>query len=33
MVYDYVIGTDVGKYFHHTCVLDSRGTQVLSKRI
>ena len=33
MVYDYVIGMDVGKYFHHACVLDSHGAQVLSKRI
>lgn len=33
MAYDYVIGMDVGKYFHHACVLDSQGTQVLSKRI
>ncbi|MBK4141058.1 IS110 family transposase [Corynebacterium macginleyi] len=24
---------DVGKYFHHACVLDSHGAQVLSKRI
>ena len=21
MTYDYVIGMDVGKYFHHACVL------------
>jgi len=33
MVYDYVIGMDVGKYFHHACVLDIDGAQVLSKRI
>lgn len=33
MAYDFVIGVDVGKYFHHACVLDSQGTQVLSKRI
>ena len=33
MTYDYVIGMDVGKYFHHACVLDSSGHQVLSKRI
>ncbi|MDK8477278.1 transposase, partial [Corynebacterium sp. MSK310] len=33
MAYDYVIGMDVGKYFHHACVLDSHGAQVLSKRI
>lgn len=33
MAYDYVIGMDVGKYFHHACILDSHGTQVLSKRI
>ena len=32
MTYDYVIGMDVGKYFHHACVLDIDGTQVLSKR-
>ena len=22
MAYDFVIGVDVGKYFHHACVLD-----------
>ena len=33
MTYDYVIGMDGGKYFHHACVLDIDGTQVLSKRI
>ena len=33
MAYGFVIGVDVGKYFHHACVLDSQGTQVLSKRI
>ena len=33
MVYDYVIGMDVGKYFHHACVLDIDGAQVVSKRI
>lgn len=33
MAYDFVIGMDVGKYFHHACVLDSQGRQVLSKRI
>ena len=33
MVYDYVIGIDVGKYFHHACVLDIHGAQILSKRI
>ena len=33
MTYDYVIGMDVGKYFHHACVLDIDGTQVLSKLI
>lgn len=33
MTYDYVIGMDVGKYFHHACVLNNHGTQVLSKRI
>ena len=27
MTYDYVIGMDVGKYFHHACVLDIDGTQ------
>ena len=26
MTYDYVIGMDVGKYFHHACVLDIDGT-------
>ena len=33
MTYDYVIGMDVGKYFHHACILDSGGNQVLSKRV
>ena len=33
MAYDFVIGVDVGKYFHHACVLDPQGRQVLSKRI
>lgn len=33
MTYDYVIGMDVGKYFHHACVLDIDGAQVLSKHI
>src|SRR5699024_12741958 len=33
MTYDYVIGMDVGKYFHHACVLDTHGNQVLSKRV
>ncbi|CAB0567920.1 transposase [Corynebacterium diphtheriae] len=33
MAYDFVIGMDVGKYFHHACVLDAQGRQVLSKRI
>lgn len=33
MAHDFVIGMDVDKYFHHACVLDSHGTQVLSKRI
>ena len=33
MTYDYVIGMDVGKYFHHACILDSNGNQVLSKRV
>ncbi|WP_257181131.1 IS110 family transposase, partial [Corynebacterium cystitidis] len=33
MTYDFVIGIDVGKYFHHACILDQTGTQVLSKRI
>ena len=28
MTYRYVIGMDVGKYFHHACVLDEHGTQV-----
>ena len=23
MTYDYVIGIDVGKYFHHACALDT----------
>lgn len=25
MAYDFVIGVDVGKYFHHACVLDPQG--------
>ena len=33
MTYDYVIGMDACKYFHHACVLDIDGAQVLSKRI
>ncbi|WP_349018078.1 IS110 family transposase [Corynebacterium accolens] len=33
MTYRYVIGMDVGKYFHHACVLDEHGTQVLSKQV
>lgn len=33
MTYDFVIGIDVGKSFHHACVLDSTGTQLASKRI
>lgn len=33
MTYDYVIGMNVSKYFHHACVLNNHGTQVLSKRI
>ncbi|MDK8824497.1 transposase, partial [Corynebacterium coyleae] len=33
MAYDFVIGVDVGKYFHHACVLDFQGRQVLSERI
>ena len=33
MTHDYVIGMDVGKYFHHACILDSGGNQVLSKRV
>ncbi|CAM2789344.1 Transposase IS110-like N-terminal domain-containing protein [Corynebacterium propinquum] len=33
MAYDFVIGMDVGKYFHHARVLDPQGRQVLSKRI
>ncbi|APT82185.1 transposase [Corynebacterium ammoniagenes DSM 20306] len=33
MTYDYVIGMDVGKYFHHACVLDTHGNQILSKRV
>ncbi|WP_369127776.1 IS110 family transposase, partial [Alloscardovia omnicolens] len=33
MTYDFVIGIDVGKYFHHACVLDKDGKQVKSKRI
>lgn len=33
MSYGYLIGMDVGKYFHHACVLDAQGNQVLSKRI
>ncbi|ALC05551.1 hypothetical protein CDES_05570 [Corynebacterium deserti GIMN1.010] len=33
MTYDYVLGMDVGKYFHNACILNNDGTQVLSKRI
>ncbi|CAB0552296.1 transposase [Corynebacterium diphtheriae] len=33
MAYDCVIGMDVGKYFHHACVLDPQSRQVLSQRI
>lgn len=33
MTYDYVIGIDVGKYFHHACVLDKNNKQVYSKRV
>ncbi|CAB0487605.1 IS110 family transposase [Corynebacterium diphtheriae] len=33
MTYHYVIGMDVGKYFHHAYVLDEHGTQVLSKQV
>lgn len=33
MAFDYVIGMDVGKYFHHACVLDAHGQQILSKRV
>ena len=29
MTYDYVIGMDVGKYFHHACVLDIGACQVV----
>ena len=25
MAYDFVIGVDVGKYFHHACVLASKA--------
>ena len=25
MAYDFVIGVDVGKYFHHACVLDPKA--------
>lgn len=32
MAYDFVIGVDVGKYFHHACVLDPQGRQILSTR-
>ena len=31
MAYDYVIGMDVGKYFHHACVLDPQDRQLLPK--
>lgn len=33
MTYDFIIGMDVGKYFHHACVLNCDGKQVLSKRV
>lgn len=33
MTYDHVIGVDVGKYFHHACVLDPSGTTVQSTRV
>ena len=33
MTYNYVIGMDVGKYFHHACILDSNGNQFLSKHV
>ncbi|WP_143115357.1 IS110 family transposase, partial [Corynebacterium diphtheriae] len=33
MAYDCVIGMDVGKCFHHACVLDPQSRQVLSQRI
>ncbi|CAB0825562.1 transposase [Corynebacterium diphtheriae] len=33
MTYDFVIGMDVGKYFHHACVLDPQGRQVLPQHI
>lgn len=33
MTYDYVIRMDVGKYFHHPCILDAGGNQVLSQRV
>src|SRR5699024_12473437 len=33
MTYDYVIGMDVGKYFHHACILDADGNQAVSKRV
>ncbi|CAB0786585.1 hypothetical protein FRC0263_00274 [Corynebacterium diphtheriae] len=25
MTYDFVMGMDVGKYFHHACVLDPKA--------
>ena len=33
MTYDDVIGMEVGKYFRHACILDTDGTQVLSKHM
>ncbi|CAM4088515.1 hypothetical protein FRC0043_01970 [Corynebacterium belfantii] len=33
MTYDFVMGMDVGKYFHHACVLDPQSRQVLSQHI
>ena len=33
MAFDYAIGMNVGTYFHHACVLDAQGTQLLSKRV
>jgi len=29
MSFDFAIGIDVGKYFHHACVVDATGQQIL----
>ena len=32
MAYDFVIGVDVGKYFHHACVLDPQECPIVCVR-